>query len=735
MSSFTWIGETEHKIYAANKFGLLSYDRQDESVESLSKVNALSETSISSFKCSDHKSICLVGYSNGNLDFITGDGQIINQPAIMNSQTVGDKSINDIWFQRNQIWLGTGIGLLKLDAFNFNVLEYTPILFQGENQAINTLFFDGNYLTLLTTDYLLQTKISNLFVSPSFINITPNLNLDRVSQIFKLNQDLHLVYRTPNYTEDTIYKYETGNWTPIDFMSGMGIRHIQVTDTGILATNSSSINYYNSDNALLSSIFTYGPPGMNPSKALWSKYSDKVIVADVMQGGIEVAFKSQYSATRFKQSSPFPLSSTISSLAVVNNTLYALPGGTEFTYLRPNIHKYHSNVWTSQELVSSDFPFFVNGNGLIQIGDDLYIASDRGGIAITNKDLDLISVIDDNNSPLKDFQDGYRYFGISGIDHDTENNIYLSHTKDRYPLKIYLENGSWVQVEFTEDNLQTPKCSKLLVSKTGLVFQIIIDVGVLVYDTKSTPANLADDQYKLLTSSPASGNLPSSQVTCITEDLDGEIWIGTNEGVGIIYSPESIFEPDFEGAQQVIVNQDGFNGYLFGTETIEAIKVDGANRKWVGTFNSGLFQISDDGQDQLHSFTSENSPLYDNKISDIAIIPNTGEVFIATETGLVSYRGNATTGSANLDNIKVFPNPVKQNSSGPITISNLTSGSQVRITDVNGRLIHETTSLGGQATWPGTDLNGDRLNAGVYLINVSTSDADQGVTSKILFLK
>ena len=735
MSSFTWIGETESKVFAANKFGILTYDREDGSIEALSKVSDLSDTEISAFKCLPEKGVCVVGYTNGNLDFISNDGSITNQPAIMNSQAVGDKSVNDIWLEGNEAWLATGIGILKLNLSTFNVLEYTPIQYQGENQPIKKLFKTNNTLTFRSEEYILQTNTTQLFQNPTYTNISPEINLERIAQIFYLDNQLHLIYNTPSFIEDTIYKFEDSVWRPIEFMAGLGIRRIEVSDTGLLVTNATSINHYDNNKTLLNTIFTYGPTGVNPSEAHWSMYSSKIIVADIMQGGVEVSFEAQYSGTTFRVSSPFPVSASLTNLAVADNTIYALPGGNEFTFLRPNIHKYESNEWTSKELVNEDNPNFVNGNALVKVGNEIFIASDRGGIAVTNENLKLKEVIDDKNSPLVDYREDYRYFGLSGMDKDLDDNLYISHNKDKYPLKIFLENGEWVQISFSDDNLKEPKCGDLIVSKSGIVFQVIIDVGVLAYDPNNTPADVSDDQYKLLTSSPNSGNLPSSQVTCVSEDLDGEIWIGTNEGIGIIYSPESIFESNFEGAQQVVVNQDGYNGYLFGTETIEDIEVDGANRKWVGTFSSGLFHISEDGQEQLSSFTTENSPLFDNKISDIAILPNTGEVFIATESGLVSYRGDATSGSENLDKIKVYPNPVKPNYTGPIAISNLTAGSQVRITDVNGSLVFETLSLGGQATWDGADLNGSRVRAGVYLVNVSTSAADQGVTSKILFLK
>ena len=174
---------------------------------------------------------------------------------------------------------------------------------------------------------------------------------------------------------------------------------------------------------------------------------------------------------------------------------------------------------------------------------------------------------------------------------------------------------------------------------------------------------------------------------------------------------------------------------MFETETVEAIAVDGANRKWVGTGSSGLFLISADGADQIHNFTTANSPLLDNKVSDLAIHPVSGEVFVASEKGLISYRSEATEPEPALEQLGVFPNPVKPGYSGLITIKNLTSNSYVRITDNVGNLIFETTSLGGQATWDGRNKQGVNVPSGVYLVFAATREGTGGQTSKVIILR
>jgi hypothetical protein len=258
--------------------------------------------------------------------------------------------------------------------------------------------------------------------------------------------------------------------------------------------------------------------------------------------------------------------------------------------------------------------------------------------------------------------------------------------------------------------------------------------GIVIYDPADTPTDLTDDRYRLITSNPEEGSLPNNTVNCFTEDRDGELWIGTDEGIGIIYNPSIVFEPGFEGVQRVIVNQDGYNGYLFETDAVMAIAVDGANRKWVVPRGAGLFLITADGTEELLSFTEENSPLLSDNIADIEILPSSGELFVATESGLLSYQPDASEPQQELSEIKVVPNPVKPGYSGLITFTNLTSDAPVRITDAAGNLIFETVSQGGTAVWDGRNRNGEKVISGIYLVFAASRDGIGGTIAKVMIL-
>jgi len=221
----------------------------------------------------------------------------------------------------------------------------------------------------------------------------------------------------------------------------------------------------------------------------------------------------------------------------------------------------------------------------------------------------------------------------------------------------------------------------------------------------------------------------------LAEDLDGEIWVGTSGGVAVYSNPENVWTESVLYASRPGINMhdDKFHP-LLEKEVITAIAVDGANRKWFGTRTSGVFLISADGETEIHHFTSENSPLPGDEISDIAINQKSGEVFIGTSAGLISYMGEAVRGNDAFSDVYVAPNPVRETYTGPIVVKGLIENTDVKITDITGNLVYKTTSLGGQAIWDGKNQNGNRCKTGVYLVFLTDPLGDQTKITKLLFI-
>jgi hypothetical protein len=233
-----------------------------------------------------------------------------------------------------------------------------------------------------------------------------------------------------------------------------------------------------------------------------------------------------------------------------------------------------------------------------------------------------------------------------------------------------------------------------------------------------------------------SENKVISNVSSIAEDLDGNIWVGTDQGPAIYYNPGQVFDDDFRATRIKVPRNDGTGlaDYMLGTEIITSIAVDGANRKWLGSASSGVYLLSADGSTKMLNYTEENSPLLSNTIVSLDVDDKTGEVWIGTDKGVISVRGDATAGAYKFRNVYAFPNPARENFTGNVTITGLMRNSQIRITDISGNLVYKTVSDGGQASWDLKTYNGKRVSTGVYLIFCASEDGSDSIVTKMLVI-
>jgi hypothetical protein len=257
--------------------------------------------------------------------------------------------------------------------------------------------------------------------------------------------------------------------------------------------------------------------------------------------------------------------------------------------------------------------------------------------------------------------------------------------------------------------------------------------GLICFNDNNSIDNTGDDKWKLYRSGSGNGNLPSNNVLSLAKDKNGFIWIGTDDGIGIVQCPQNVFSSLGCDAILPVVQQGGFNQYLFKGEEVRSIAIDGADRKWVATKN-GAWLVSNEGDEVIYRFTEENSSLLSNDVKRISIDGKTGEVFFATANGICSFRSTATEGGKKNENVLVFPNPVPPGYAGTIAIRGLVNNAIVKITEMDGRLVFQTRALGGQAIWDGKDYTGRRISSGVYLVLVSDDERKENLATKIIFI-
>jgi hypothetical protein len=350
--------------------------------------------------------------------------------------------------------------------------------------------------------------------------------------------------------------------------------------------------------------------------------------------------------------------------------------------------------------------------------------------------MQLKQIYNQDNSPLQNinpFTNGF--VRVGGMAFDQMHNLWINNSDVSKPIQVLKNNGEWKSFAIG-NTINAPTMSDMIVDEFNQKWVVLPrGFGLLVYNDNYTIDDESDDYYKQLDIRDETGALITNNIYCIAQDLDGVIWLGSDLGVLAYYNPGGFKDNNNFFASRLKVYEqenDTVVQYLLETQTVTAIAVDGANRKWLGTSGGGVFLVSDDGQQTIVSFNKENSPLISNNIKDIEINDNTGEVFFATDLGIVSYKGTATTGHADFFDVYVYPNPVMSNYTGEITITGLVSNVDVKITDVAGNLVYETRALGGQAQWNAMNFKGERVKTGVYLVFNSNVDGTKTYVTKIL---
>jgi ligand-binding sensor domain-containing protein len=320
----------------------------------------------------------------------------------------------------------------------------------------------------------------------------------------------------------------------------------------------------------------------------------------------------------------------------------------------------------------------------------------------------------------------------SGVVADSKGNSWVSNSGTTKSIHVYQPDGKWTG--FTNP-FGITDVGTLEIDDIGQIWCTTKNAnGLLVYNPGNSLTASADDKWKQYKAGAGIGNLPSNQVNCAVKDKNGFIWVGTDRGIGIIQCAENIFMPAGCEALLPVVQQDRFAGLLFKDENVQTIAVDGADRKWVGTKN-GVWLISASGEKVIYRFSANNSPLPGNDISKISIDPITGEVFMATNNGLCSFRSTATEPVSTQEKVLVFPNPVPPGYSGSIAIRGLTNNALVKITNLYGALVYQTRALGGQAIWDGKNTNGTKVASGVYLVICRDDSGTEKIATKITIVQ
>lgn len=288
-------------------------------------------------------------------------------------------------------------------------------------------------------------------------------------------------------------------------------------------------------------------------------------------------------------------------------------------------------------------------------------------------------------------------------------------------VKVLQKNSTWLSFE-NDATRDLNRTKDLLIWNRNPNIKITTCArstpGIGVFDDNGTLSNQRDDRAVFIGSfvDQNEKTVSPQYVYSICQMANGEVWVGTEHGIIVIPDVRKLLNGDKHCRRIIIPRNDGtgLGDYLLGDEMINAIVEDAAGRKWIGTETSGLYLVSSDGLETIEHFTMDNSPLVSNGIYSLVIQPRTGEVFIGTSIGLLSYQSDANEAKEDMSNVYAYPNPVPPSYTGYISITGLMDNTAVNIIDAGGNLVCKTRSNGGLAVWDGKDAYGRPVNPGIY---------------------
>ena len=734
----------DDKVYVEASGKLFSYRILDGHTENYTTLDGLNGHTVSFIGwCAGQKTLVIV-YSDGNVDFLTSKG-LVNLPDFKNKSLTGDKTIHGLRIIGNEAFLSTGVGLIVLDVAKKEYAENFYLGFSSSYTACSDACLWGDSLMVATSNGLYTgCRLDNLqdvsfWKAASFVSGTKAIKIVQFgTQFFALAQN------------GVLYKGMPNNWQT--FLSDAGITDISVQDSVLFACSGMTTYMFDKN------LNRISVESILDNSVAWDSENKKLYLASGTSGLSILKYENAAYVTEKDSIIPDGPTQNTAWNAFFRDGVYYSTAGARWgnrNFYDGDMLIFEDDKWRSlndkQAMNAAlgykplDFlnmaidptdktHFFITtwGDGMLEFRNNLFYKQHGP-----------------NNSPLRTIIPG-RYCRVDGATFDENGNLWVLNSK-YYPggpsstlpdsaLCILKPDGTWIHPFYSE--MKTgPTWNSILFTSKGQAWMNSVRVryGIFVLDNNGTLADTSDDQSRGFDNfTDQDGKLLTPfTLCCMAEDKNGTIWIGSNIGPILATGVSRIFDKDYTFTRIKIPRNDGTDNadYLLNDIRINCMAVDGANRKWIGTEGNGIYLLSSDGLQTVHHFTMQNSPLPSDYIWSVAINPETGEVFIGTDAGLVSYRSDAIEGKVNYQDIHVFPNPVRPEYNGQITVTGLMEKTQVRITDLNGYAVVSGTSLGGQFSWNGILKNGKKASSGVYLVFCASEDGAESEACKFMIVR
>lgn len=716
-----------NKVFSATPYDIYYYDTDDNSINHLSKVNGLSDIGISIIRHDKTSDLMFVGYTDTNIDIIDNQDNVINIPDIYNKYILGDKTINNVFFNSKYAYVCCGFGIVVIDMQRKEVKDTYIIGENGSYMSVNDLTILNGVFYAATANGIYYANVDNQQLADFSQWSRMGHGLPHASQSFS-NIETFDGYVVANFSgsqndnDELLAINDTTSWSYFVNNQFGTINELRVSDDFLIVTvKNQTIEVYDTNKNL---VFT--KENLNPNSAFYDKARNCYWVGTSYSSLVQLNPQGNYSSISFNG----PYNNSIFEVNTSGNDVFIAPGGYTSswapTWRHDGFFHYDGDLW-SNNLWNPVFDTItditcVKANPANR--DIVYAASYSKGLIVFENN-NVKNVYDYTNSSLG-LSLSWLSYGkyntfVTGLDFDSGNNIWLANSGADKMLSVWRTNGTWESF-----NIGTGEISHIMVDKNDIKWVLHRDGTIIVFNGNTV---------KTVSTNSSQGNLPGNAI-CFTTDNNGTVWVGTTDGVALFYDSRKIFSNNTYSCSRILIPRNDGSGqadYLLSGQSVLSIAVDGGNKMWFGT-NDGVLHTSNDGQTSYNHFTTENSPLFSNTVKDMAI-DDDGSIYFATDKGLIAYKGTASKGNTTNSNVIVYPNPVRPENRGIVGIKGLVNDALVKITTTNGTFVTHIQAEGGQAVWDCTDIHGRNVEPGIYLIFVSDESGKETYATKVLIMK
>lgn len=723
-----------NRIYVVSDHSLYSYDPSDNNVQTFDKTVVLSDNGIADIDwCAAEKAI-IICYLNGNIDLLYGNDDIYNITDLVNSR-LNDKTVNEVKVYGRVAYISTNSGIVKLDVIRKEISD--------------TYLFEGGVLSVLLHDgWLFCTGPSGVYKGKNTDNLLDLSKWIRLSERTIFNR-LHIYLDKPviEVTDGNLFFFDETNFS-LKFIDRV---HYACQSEGILYLfnwDRKFIIYDTTGKKTTYNINFTVKYAISEGNDLWLCCSDKGLQkCSVRNGDITVTKPSILPDSPRRNYFDFMNISDDGRLLVAGGSLNYAGIDYEGTLMEYSGRRW--NNFSEDGITEQTGLKYINLTSLAEdpmMPGHFFAGSARQGL-YEYRDYKFVKLHTFDNSPLKtilpDNPRPYDFVSVDGLQYDREGNLWMLNNEVDTIFRIIKNDGNWTALYYPEI-ANKPTFKFILFDSRGFVWTAATrySPGIFCLDTNGTLDNQNDDK------SAFNGHNFTNQdgitvtvnyIYFIEEDHNGILWIGTDQGIFIINDPSSFINESNHIFNRVKIPRNDGTGqadYLLNGIYTTAACIDYANRKWIGTMSNGIFLLDADGTTTIHHFTTENSPLLSDNIINIKTNGTTGEVYIATDKGLITYGGDAFKPNENLDksDILIYPNPVLPENEGMVTIRGLSYNCTVKILNSAGRLVHQGTSTGGSYTW-NCGYGRQRVTSGMYYVMAVSEDGRQSIVKSFTIIK